>query len=1146
LRQGHPLCCPDLEGSRMKKRLNLWMLIRLGVVLVLLGTGVHFLHGFQRDRLARSFRQQGARAAEEKDLSRSALSLSRYLSLCPDDIEAQVKYGLILGSLATTSGSRWRAYHYLGGVLRRVPEQSDVRQSLGHLAVQLGNYQEAVEILLPLRNEPSLDRAEVEQTLAWCYLGAGDRAEAARCFENAIRLAPGRVDNYVHLAGLWQRLGEAKRADQLLAQLIATNTGSAEAYRARGRFFLALGRLDEAARELDQAAILAPGDAGLLLEAAELSRRLDRLDRARELFRRGLATRPPDVRLFLARARMEKDLGRISEALTVLRRGLKVFPQMPPELIALLAEMLLERGDRGECDLWVTRLRQAGPSRPEVPPLTDYLAACQMLESGQWVEATRSLEKLCGRLAEAPFWLARVETRLSRCYRACSDGARQVTAARRACELDPASRLPQLALARALTGTGNLTDACDVWERLMARPLSPADGWLEWGEALSRWNAGRGIKADWEKLDRVLSSALEHGADPVRVELLWVRAQRNRGQLTEARTSLEELTECHPDRTEVTIALAELEERQGNAVGARALLSKASAGDPSDETALRLARVHFLTRSAAPIDPKSLKPLLQGLDRLPRVDQGKLLAALTPLTRSRADQGQAEAMVRRWCAAVPYDLTAWTSLFDQGVQRGDDRTMKEAIAGLRHVEGEDGVRWRCGEVMQLLSVAGHDHTGKRKDLATARRLLAEARRLQPDWGRVAFLEGSVDEAEGNREKALKSYRKAFEQGDRHQILVERLVRDLSQCQRFAEVGRILSRYQQVEGGLAPVLSPALAQIGSEAALRQRDFTRAAELARLAVPAMSRDYRDSLWLAGILDAGGYADDARQVLEALIARQGDVGDIWVALIRHLAQSGQRPQAEEALARARKRLAGITEPGDSSLAQALEALGRADEAEKEYLRSLKASPANAILWHRLAQFYLDQDRPEDALPLLRSLASPASSLPGYTPWARRMMALVPFQMAVLGRLPEGARWPVSEKTALWLLDQNRQEGKESVVDRRARALVIGIDPKRRMEAIELFEKTRSSGPLTLDERFRLAQLYELAGNRLRAGELMLGVLNENDHNPQFIAGQVRRLLAHDDRARARPWLLRLEKLEPDSPRTRALKKEAGVGGP
>src|SRR6266542_310803 len=150
------------RSPRMNKRLNVRLLLQVGIALVVLGTVTHLLHAFQVGRQARAFRAEGYRAAEEKDFERSAVSLHRYLALRPDDLEARLKYGVSLGRVAATPAARERAYRYLETSLRKGSDNVEARETLGHLAVQLGRFRDAARHLEPLRDAP-VDRAELEQ-----------------------------------------------------------------------------------------------------------------------------------------------------------------------------------------------------------------------------------------------------------------------------------------------------------------------------------------------------------------------------------------------------------------------------------------------------------------------------------------------------------------------------------------------------------------------------------------------------------------------------------------------------------------------------------------------------------------------------------------------------------------------------------------------------------------------------------------------------------------------------------------------------------------------------------------------------------------------------------------------------------------------
>src|SRR5262249_44638453 len=291
---------------------------------------------------------------------------------------------------------------------------------------------------------------------------------------------------------------------------------------------------------------------------------------------------------------------------------------------------------------------------------------------------------------------------------------------------------------------------------------------------------------------------------------------------------------------------------------------------------------------------------------------------------------------------------------------------------------------------------------------------------------------------------------------------------------------------------------------------------------------ARDYRDHLWLADVLTRAGRSGEGRRVLEKLVERSGDLAEGWVALIRHLVREDEWGQAEDALTRAQRRLSGDN-TSYTGLGQCYEALAKVEQAERAYRLALKSAPTDPLVWRQLARFYLDHDRPEEALPHLRVLSVSPSTLPEHVAWARRMLATLSFQLVALRGAAKGVALPVSEAEALKLLSLNRHGGKDSVADRRARALVLGTDAGRRQDAGRLFGETLPLAPLTPEEQFRLAQLYEAKGDHSRAGEQMLSLLAAQPRNAQFLAGQVRRLLAWGDRTEARHWLRRLEKIEP-----------------
>src|SRR5262249_22808809 len=135
------------------------------------------------------------------------------------------------------------------------------------------------------------------------------------------------------------------------------------------------------------------------------------------------------------------------------------------------------------------------------------------------------------------------------------------------------------------------------------------------------------------------------------------------------------------------------------------------------------------------------------------------------------------------------------------------------------------------------------------------------------------------------------------------------------------------------------LTAALARLGCDLAVRQKDFSRALELAPTAVSMDAGSHLHLLLLAWGYEQAGKPDEATRILERLTQRFGDLGESWVALVRHLVRAGRRDRAEDALARAQQRLSGVDDLWQLRLAECCDALGRYEQAERYYQAAHKA---------------------------------------------------------------------------------------------------------------------------------------------------------------------------------------------------------------
>src|SRR5262249_28378077 len=149
---------------------------------------------------------------------------------------------------------------------------------------------------------------------------------------------------------------------------------------------------------------------------------------------------------------------------------------------------------------------------------------------------------------------------------------------------------------------------------------------------------------------------------------------------------------------------------------------------------------------------------------------------------------------------------------------------------------------------------------------------------------------------------------------------------LCERRRFSEADQALRTLEE-QGPLGKDLARSAADL----ALRNRDYPRAVALARQAVAPDTRDYRDHLWLAHLLQTAGRPAEAEATLRRAARIAPAVPDVWVSLVRHLARTGQAAEAAAVIRQARQKLPADRAP--LALARCYEALGQIDRAEALY---------------------------------------------------------------------------------------------------------------------------------------------------------------------------------------------------------------------
>jgi tetratricopeptide (TPR) repeat protein len=402
--------------------------------------------------------------------------------------------------------------------------------------------------------------------------------------------------------------------------------------------------------------------------------------------------------------------------------------------------------------------------------------------------------------------------------------------------------------------------------------------------------------------------------------------------------------------------------------------------------------------------------------------------------------------------------------------------------------------------------------------------LVEIKDRRPTWSRAELLAALLDDLNHEPGKALASYLRAFELGHRQPTFARGLVQRLLESGRVLEADQVVRKLQQ-----QVLLQGDFARLGAEIAVRTRQFDRAADLARQAVPADWRDWRRQLWLGQLLAVCGQADEAESTLRQAVALGDDIPDAWIALVAHLNNQKGAAAAEIEIAAMKQKIA--PDRLEVALGDCYQAMGSLDVAEKHYLAARHQQPRDDQAMQRLARYYLRMLQPAKAEPALRDLLDPANPVPAASvAWARRQLALV------LAKRHEADE----QREAIALLERNRRGGILTPVDQRMLELMKATDKEGRAGALRAVEDSIAANPLAPEEDLFVAHLYDLDQDWPHERDHLIDAIGLDPKNPEYLVLFVRRLIDHNQKDEARSWLNKLETLEPGSERVRKLEAE------
>jgi cellulose synthase operon protein C len=889
-------------------------------------------------------------------------------------------------------------------------------------------------------------------------------------------------------------------------------------------------------------------------------------DKARRYAQSVIDAKPSAADGYLAMFRVEMHTKHTKTAVEALRRGIEKAKDRW-ELSLRLAQLMIEQNDLKEAKKVVEQLRglKADPAFDRVE--IDYLAAQIDAAQGNWYSAARAFTDVARKLekhrqsqqamtsmaglprengghGEAPGetspakfsgdWLKVVEIRLGRCYEELGDMEAQLDAYRKAARIDPLSVPARLGVAATLSSLGRVSEALEEY-----RQIGRLEGMAAQADFhVARLLAQNNLQRDWKEVEAILSRLQQ--AQPDATDLILLRAEtlNGQGKSAEAEKLLAEARAKLPKKIDLWSALLGLAVRQRQWGHADALLGEADK-QFGDRVEVRLARGQYLLvrygKKAAP----DLAKLGQGASSFSAGDRVLLCRELASVFGEIGDLNRAKQFASQACDADPTNLATRLQLFKLTYLSKDVSGMEEVQAKIREFQPE-GALWHYGEAVRL-AVLRERETDAAKQASYFKQALehlSAAREQRPSWGCIPLLAGQLYDALGQADEAIKNYLQAIDLGEIAPTTVRRAFELLYNRQRYADADKMLQGLEQRQSRFFTELG----RQASDVSRRLGNIERAVDIARQAAD-QSKDWADHLWLGelqGVLGRQAMADQlpdrARECFrdaETSLRQAAELGpeapETWVGLIRFLASTDQVAAARAMLDKAVKKIPA--EKAALALGPCYEALGRLDEAAKQYQTILAKGPNDPRVLRTVAEFCIRANKPEEAEGhLQRIVGGQVSANREDIAWARRAWADILRNRGGYANLLK----------AVSLIDQNLATG-SAPDDLRVKAVLLSGFPQRgkRLEAIQGLEQVVRSQPAELAEvRFALAKLYFIENDWIRANDNMRALLANHGKEVRYLAAYVEMLLDHNESQDATMWLNRLEEIAPESSMTLMLR--------
>ncbi len=900
-----------------------------------------------------------AREAAPADDVDTAFRLGRALLQVGQVTEA----GQIAQALLTASPSAWQSYLLA----------ARVASAQGDPAASLASLRQA-QSLAPT-NSTALT------LIGDSFLSASRLDDAAAAYSAAVALQPRNTSALVGLGRVYAARGRVADAEASLRRALAVAPTHQAAQAALGRVLLNAGRPAEAIPFLEGASGQQGGStAAAVRDLADAYLASDRIEEGLAIYRANLDLDEESQRLVIGQALL--NAGRIDAGLAELQAYVESRPDDVAGWLALAQGQQLA-GDAAaleQAEAAYERAMEAAPADLTVRIQSgDFLLAQQrsqeaaarfagiiaVLEQEERLDQVRQPAAAASDSAgSAPVELWRAWIGLARARQQLGQYDAALEAAQAGETLRPDISAFALQIGDIQRAAGRSDEALAAYQRAAAFGVSTAplnrigDLYLRLGEpdkALTSFEAALALAPD--DADALLGLARAYALRGGGVD---------QADFANAEARLKRAGQLAPGNVNVSLALGDLYTVYGRHDEALAQYRAALAAAP--ESLLAQERLVGALRTTGQLE-EALQEQLKLVELTPG-QRGPLLN-LAVIYRLLGRPEEAEATYGQILEQTPDDPTTLIALGDMKLEQGlaseaatiYQQALSHAEDPLLAAQASDqlGKAWlRLGEIQQAQAIAD----GLVRD--------------QPALERGYLLQGSIFEAQDDREGALAAYRQGIDQVEAPQTLYLRLGNLLLRAGRPAEAQEVYSQLTRSnprsEDAFVGLALAHVAQLPDLQALR----SEWANQALAAALRLNPNSTTALAARGdLLTALQRPDEAAAAYAAALASRsagsGDDTALRLRLANALAAAGQWAPALQEFQRM-----AIANPSDLGLQMALgnayRASGRSEQALRQYRQINQIDPAYPFAYTRQGELLDELGRPDEALAAYQAAVAAA----------------------------------------------------------------------------------------------------------------------------------------------------------------------------